>query len=362
MSQYDFSELAELIEINSFTRNKAGVDQVAKVYSNYMQRLGYEVQAHERDEIGNHVHYIAPKKAGEKVLLLGHFDTVFPPGSFTDFKEDQEWIYGPGVCDMKGGNHVVLEALRNLHKQGSIHNIDVLMVSDEETGSDDSKHLTMQIAQDYDLCMVFEAAGPNQDVVIARKGIATFHIEFEGKAAHAGNHYIDGINANLAAAHMLIELTALTDLDKGTTVNAGKMQGGIGANTISPSANLVVEARFTQSAERDRVLQAFEDIANKPVVDGVKVFLNGGLQRDVMQPSDSQSAFVKRIEAILDKPLVLEKRGGVSDANVASSVGTPTLDGFGPFGDGDHTIHERANKASFVERIADVTEILRQFS
>lgn len=361
-SDYDFSELKRIIEINSYTKNKTGVDKINDIYSDWMQALGFKVHVHERKEIGNHVHYTSAKTEGLKILLLGHQDTVFPEGSFEHFKEDEEWIYGPGVCDMKGGNYIAIKALRNIKQMhGEIKNIDVLMVSDEETGSDDSKALSKELATHYDLCLVFEAAGKDHDVVIARKGIATYHIEFDGKAAHAGNHYVDGVNANLAAAHMLIELTKLTDLSKGTTVNAGKMKGGIGANTISPQANLVVEARFTQSEERDRVLSAFPNICEQPFVEGVKVTLNGGLQRDVMQPNEQQAELVKQIEEILGYELILEKRGGVSDANVVSSVGCPTLDGWGPFGDGDHTVHERALKSSFVRRENEVTKILNAF-
>jgi len=359
MGDYDFSELAALIEINSYTRNKAGVDEVTQRYSSHMRALGYQVKLHPREDIGDHVHYVSPKKNGTKILALGHFDTVFPPGTFTEFSQDDAWIYGPGVCDMKGGNHVLLEALRNIKAQfGAIHNIDVLMVSDEETGSDDSKHLTVELAKDYDFCMVFEAAGVNQDVVIARKGIATYHIELEGKAAHAGNHYSEGADANLAAAHMLVSLVALTDIEKGTTVNAGKIQGGIGANTVSPKAKLIVEARFTQQSERDRVLAAFAEICAHPKVEGVRAFVNGGLQRDVMQPSDTQREFIRHIESVLGQNLVLEHRGGVSDANVTASAGLATIDGFGPYGDGDHTVRERACKKSYLQRIDDVTKIL----
>lgn len=360
---FDFSELAQLININSYTKNKAGVDQHADLFNSWMLDLGYQLDTHQRENIGNHVHYVATKTAGRKVLLLGHLDTVFPPNTFEGFTEDDDWIYGPGVCDMKGGNYLALQALREVkQQQGEIVNIDMLLVSDEETGSDDSKQLSAEIAKAYDTCLVFEAAGPDDNVVIARKGIATWQIELTGKGAHAGNHYAEGINANLAAAHLLIELTALTDLDKGTTVNVGKMRGGLGANTISPNASLVVEARYTNYQERDRILLAFEQICSQPKVTGVEIQLTGGVQRDVMQPSDEQTQLIKDIESIINKPLAIERRGGVSDANVTSAAGVATLDGFGPFGDGDHTIHERACKASFIRRLDEVTQILLTFN
>lgn len=359
----NFAELASIINLNSYTKNKAGVDANASIFNQWMIQLGFEVNTHERKHIGNHVHYISNKKAGPRLLLLGHLDTVFPENTFTDFAEDNDWIYGPGVCDMKGGNFVALNALRAIHSlKGHVSNIDMLLVSDEETGSDDSKSLTAELAPNYDACLVFEAAGRNHEVVIERKGVATFHIELTGKAAHAGNHYVDGVNANLAAAQLVLALTALTDLDQGSTVNVGKMKGGIGANTISPHASLIVEARFTQGRERDRLLNAFNNIENLIQDIPVNVALTGGLQRDVMQSSDAQKALISQIEEVLGYPLLLEKRGGVSDANVVSAAGVPTLDGFGPFGDGDHTVNERASKQSFYRRIKETTEVLKCFA
>lgn len=359
----DFNELATAVEINSYTRNKEGVDRYGEKFIGWMEELGYQTKQFEREHIGNHLHFTGKKKAGKKILLLGHLDTVFPEGTFTEFREDDKWVYGPGVCDMKGGNHVALTALRKLYQQhGELYNIDMLLVSDEETGSDDSKHVTSEIAGLYDLCLVFEAAGKDHEVVIARKGVATVYFKFTGKAAHAGNHYVDGCNANLAAAQVLLALTELTDLEKGTTVNVGKMSGGIGANTISPEAELVVEFRFTCKDERDRVLQAFNEIPGQNWVEGVSIEMSGGLQRDVMEANERQEELLAGIEDILGYPLPVEKRGGVSDANTASATGVVTLDGFGPFGDGDHTVHERACKTSFDCRISEVTTILENMT
>lgn len=354
-----YQELASVIEMNSYTRNKEGVDRYGRQFESWVETLGYTTRRYAREQVGDHLLFESKKREGRKVLLLGHLDTVFPENTFTEFREDEEWIYGPGVCDMKGGNQIALEALRNIHKQnGEIINIDMLLVSDEETGSDDSKHVTREIAGLYDACLVFEAAGKNNEVVISRKGIATINLNFTGKAAHAGNCYAEGCNANLAAAQMLVELTALTDLEKGTTVNVGKMSGGIGANTISPEAQLELEFRFTNKPERDRVLNTIEELASKTWVEGVSIIKTGGLQRDVLEASEKQAQLLQEIESVLGYTLPTEKRGGVSDANTASETGVPTLDGFGPFGDGDHTVHERALKSSFESRIQEVTSIL----
>lgn len=359
MDSLDFNELASLIRCNSYSKHKAGVDAHGEQMIELAAPLGYTLTRYQREHIGDHLLLRAPRGAGKKILLLGHLDTVYPPDTFVEFSQDDDCVYGPGVCDMKGGNWVALNALRQLkHTYGKLHNIDWLLVSDEEIGSDDSKALTTKIAKQYDACLVFEAAGKNHELVVARKGIATYTITITGKAAHAGNHYRDGIDANFALANMLMEMSALTDLKRGSTVNVGKIQGGIGANTISPSATMVVEARFTKASEQQRLLEGIENICLAIEVTGVSVKLEGGLQRGVMAPTDKQSALLSEINEILGYDLPVEHRGGVSDANTAAATGTPTLDGFGPYGDGDHTIHERAIKSSFALRIEQVTQIL----
>ncbi len=358
MSKKNFSQLKEIIEINSWTKNKEGVDKNGTIFSNWLQALGFESNIYKRETIGDHLYCTSMHKEGKKLLLLGHLDTVFPPNSFEKFKEDDEWIYGPGVCDMKGGNFVALEALRAVYQdKGAIHNIDFLLVSDEETGSDDSKHLSMELASKYDYCMVFEAAGSKDEVVTARKGVGTFFVDITGKASHAGNHYSEGADANLEASYMIQSLIALTDLEKGTTVNVGKIEGGIGANTISPHAHLTFELRYTNIIERDRVLNAIDSIVSTAKVVGTSSTLSGGIQRDVMQASLEQAEFVEKINTLCNVTLPTEQRGGVSDANIISSKGVITLDGWGPYGDGDHTINERASKESFNKRIILVTEI-----
>ena len=354
----NFKELKELIQINSYTKNKDGVDLNRDIYIGHMKKLGYQYKLYERDEIGDHILFTSSKKEGKKLLLLGHIDTVFPKGTFCDFKEDEKWIYGPGVCDMKGGNIVAIEALKNIHnKYGKIENIDFMLVSDEESGSDDSKLVTAKVAKEYNYCLVYEAAGEELEVVVARKGVGTFYIDIEGKAAHAGNNYTKGVDANLEASYKLQDLVKLTDLEKGTTVNVGKMEGGIGANTISPHAKLTFEVRYTQTNEKERILKQIDQIVNKSYVQGTISNLSGGIQRDVMQVCENQTNFLRAIESYTSEKLLTEKRGGVSDANVVASVGTAVLDGFGPFGDGDHTKFEKALKSSFNQRIKLSTQI-----
>lgn len=358
----NFDELKKLVEINSFTKNKEGVDANGEIYKSIMANLGFTCRVYDRDDIGNHLLFTSPKKTGKKLLLLGHIDTVFPEGTFEKFDEDENWIYGPGVCDMKGGNIVAIEALRNIYKKYSkIENIDFMLVSDEEGGSDDSKFVTSKIAENYDYCMVYEAAGKNLEIVVARKGAGTFYLDIEGKAAHAGNNYSLGIDANLEASYKIQELIKLTNLDRGTTLNVGKIEGGVGANTIAPCSKLTFEIRYTNTKERDRVLNSINKIVKTSHVKGIDSYLTGGIQRDVMEENALQDKFLQNIEKYIGVNLLTEKRGGVSDANIISSHGTPALDGFGPFGDGDHTSRERALKSSFAQRIDLSTKIFEGF-
>ncbi len=351
-------ELKQLVEINSYTHNKKGVDENAQIYITKLIALGYEYEVYKREDIGDHILFKSPKREGKKLLLVGHMDTVFPEGNFEEYKEDEEWVYGPGVCDMKGGNVVAIEALRNIfYKFGKIENIDFLLVSDEEAGSDDSRELTSKVAKEYDYALVYEAAGRELEVVTARKGAGTFFIDIEGKAAHAGNNYALGVDANLEASYKLQELVKLTDIDEGSTVNVGEIHGGVGANTISPFAKLTFEIRYTKTKERDRLLKEIDKIVERSFVNGSKSTLSGGIQRDVFESTKEQKEFIKRIEDFTSKSLKTEKRGGVSDANIIASAGTIVIDGLGPFGDGDHTHNERALKSSFKERIELSTRI-----
>ena len=355
-------DLKTIININSYTENKNGVDKVGKQMEKWLTKLGFETTRFERELLGDHLLFKTPKKDGTKILLLGHNDTVFPQGYFEEYKEDKDWVYGPGVCDMKGGNIVALQSLRNIFEKNSeIFNIDFLLVSDEETGSDDSKEVTSSIAKDYDYCFVFEAAGANLELVTSRKGVGRYIIKIEGKASHAGTSYTKGINANLEAAHKLQKYSELINLEKGTIVNVGQIEGGIGINTVSPHAQMKMEFRFDTKDEQKRVMDAVETITATSYVEGTKAHAEGVIQRGVMEENSKQLELIKFFEELTSQKIPKERRGGVSDANIVAGCAVTTLDGFGPFGDGDHTLKERALKSSFEQRINMMTKILEYY-
>lgn len=352
-------DLKKIININSYTQNKEGIDEVGKIMSIWLRELGFSLKKYERKDLGNHLLFQTKKKDGEKILLLGHNDTVFPEGYFEGYREDEQWVYGPGVCDMKGGNIVAIQALRNIFsKNKEIFNIDFLLVSDEETGSDDSKSISSSIAKNYDYCFVFEAAGRNLEVVTARKGVGRYLINIEGKASHAGTSYEKGINANLEGAIKLQKYSELMNIKEGTIVNVGKCEGGIGINTVSPHFDMQMEFRFDKKSEQERIEKEVKKITETSYVNGTKAKVDSIIQRDVMEENEKQLELIKFIEKLTNQKVLKEKRGGASDANIISSQGTITLDGFGPFGDGDHTKNERALKSSFKQRIDLMTQIL----
>ena len=115
--------LEQICKINSFTKNKTGVDAVGAVMQRWFESIGFETKTFQRDDIGNHQLFTTPKTDGKKILLLGHNDTVFPEGAFDSFHQDDIWVYGPGVCDMKGGNLVAFEALKNIYNTNGIQTI-----------------------------------------------------------------------------------------------------------------------------------------------------------------------------------------------------------------------------------------------
>lgn len=351
--------LKKLVEINSYTANKAGVDSVRRQCESWLNPLGFTSQLFVRQHIGDHVLLTTPRTDGERILLLGHLDTVFPPGSFESYRHDDLWVYGPGVCDMKGGLIVAIEALEQVsHDNGLLHNIDFLLVSDEETGSEDSKALTQKLASDYHYCLVFEAAGKNMELVTARKGVGTFTLDIDGRKAHSGTAFQHGIDANREAAYKLLSLCDLSDPECGTTVNVGKISGGVGANTVSGEASLLFEIRYASNAEKVRLLTAIEQLMATSAIHGTTLHLRGLIQRDVMEETQAQHLLLRQIRHISGQELPTEHRGGVGDANLTAQMGVPTLDGFGPFGDGDHTLDERALIASFTSRIDLLVKVL----
>lgn len=354
--------LKSLVEINSHTCHPAGVNRVGDVVSRALLDLGFSEKRFRRETIGDHRLFTRPGSgSGKKVLFSCHLDTVFPLElGFDTFCEGDRHTTGPGVIDMKGGITVLVQTLRMLDDLGlrgpsSYH---IFLSADEETGSEDSRPLIEEVARGKDFGFVFECAGERGEVVSARKGVGTFRIEIEGRPAHAGNDYARGIDANLEAAHKLIELSRLTDVARGSTVNVGQVSGGVGANTISPRASLLVEMRYTSQEEGERLVAGLERIVGHSYVPGSHSQLHGRIQRPVMEESEGTARLLALVDRVSDGAIKAEKRGGVGDANFIAFVGVPTLDGFGPSGGMDHTPDEFMVTRTLFERMEFLAALL----
>jgi glutamate carboxypeptidase len=178
-------------------------DQVAA----FLKHLGFDETRYARESIGDH-RLLVRSGPGKQILFSCHLDTVFPPDlGFNMCLVGNPVTTGPGVIDMKGGIAVLLFTLMMLDDLGLRRpfGYHIFFSADEETGSEDARPLVEAQAQGKDYGLVFECGGPNGEVVSERKGVGTFRIEIEGKAAHAGNDYAQGINANLEAAHKLTQ-------------------------------------------------------------------------------------------------------------------------------------------------------------
>ena len=269
---------------------------------------------------------------------------------------------GPGVIDMKGGITVLLSALAMLDRleQRPRSALAIFFAADEETGSEDARELIERQAEGQDYGLVFECGGAHGEVVSARKGVGTFRIDIEGKAAHAGNDYARGVNANLEAAHKLIAIQGLTDLERGTTVNVGQIAGGIGANTISPKAQLVIDFRYKVPAEADRVVAALGEAAAHAHVPGTGSRLGGRVQRPVMVETDATRAFVelvRRGERRGDRRRAARRRGR---RELPRRAGRADPRRVRPGGGKDHTADEFMVTRTLFERIELLARVLLQ--
>jgi len=354
--------LISLVDINSHTGNRDGVNKVGDHVAAFLAKLGFEETRYARETIGDH-RFFSRSGSGKEVLFSCHLDTVFPASlGFNSCIIDEPISKGPGVIDMKGGITVLLHTLKMLDALGKrpASCYSLFFSGDEETGSEDSRELLERHAAGKAYGLVFECGGAKGEVVSARKGVGTFRIDIEGKAAHAGNDYAHGINANLEAAHKLIEIQAQTDLNVGTTVNVGQISGGIGANTISPSAQLVIDVRYVAPSEADRIVGVLERATAHEHVPGARSRLSGRIQRPVMVESAATRAFAELVTAASGGKVMPEKRGGVGDANLIAALGVPTLDGFGPIGGKDHTVEEFMVTSSLFDRIELLGRVLTE--
>lgn len=356
-----------LVDVNSFTANIAGCNEVADAMEEAFKELGMSVERVAHPGSGDCLvartgACKATEAGGRQIMLCGHMDTVFPPdGGFTSCDVRGDKVHGPGVIDMKGGLVAGVYALHALRDAGVLDDMPVAFVcnADEETGSLASKRLIGAEASKSAFALVFECGGMDDSVVTGRKGKATYKVAMQGQAGHAGNLGTAKSSAVLGLAHAVVALEGLNDADTGSTVNVGVISGGTGPNTVPRSAEALVDSRF-MSAEAGRdlfqaILGAADEDAIAERVPGVTSDIQILSGRPAWE-SGPGSARLLEVAREAGQALGMEVRdgfrGGVSDANMIGAAGVPCLDGMGPLGEFDHSENEYMVKSSLADRAA----------
>jgi glutamate carboxypeptidase len=360
------SLLRELVEIESQSDEKAGVDHVGVLIAQQLQRLGATVQMFPQVQTGDHVLGTFNAGGGSPIVMILHMDTVWPTGTLAKrpVRIEGDRFYGPGAYDMKASSVIALFALQALRVLGlwPQHEIRVFFTSDEETGSHTSRALIENIAQGAALCMVMEPALADGKLKSSRKGVGDFRVTAYGRAAHAGAEHRNGINAIEELAHQVLRIQALTDYARGVTFNVGDIHGGGVTNVVPDWATLQVDTRVAVLADAQWVMDALYGL--RPVLPGTRLEISGEMNRPPMECNAQRLAIFRRVQDIgrtVGLDLDHGPSGGGSDASFTAGLGIPTLDGFGAVGDGAHAVHEHVLLPSLPERAALCAAILRDF-
>ena len=366
LEQY-LEDLATLVNQDSGSDDKAGVDVVTRWLGERLQRLGFAIAWQRQAAYGDDLIARRDGPGDAAIMLLGHADTVFPRGTAAarPMSTAGDRVLGPGTCDMKAGLLTGLYALAALDHVGwdQYRRLTYLVVSDEEIGDRHSVPLLMAEGPAHDAILTLEAARENGDVVTARKAVRWYRVEARGKAAHAGVEPEKGASATHAIAQFISAAAARTDLDQGLTVNPGEIGGGGNPNVVADHAFARFDVRAWTTAELDALERDLTGLVATSPVPGVMMTLT--LEPGSDCPAMERTPGVVRLEALavriageLGFPLKGAATGGGSDISFAGHNGTPGLDGLGPVGGLDHGPDEYILRSSIVPRTALLAKLI----
>lgn len=358
-------------EINSGSRNRAGLETVLNLLEAEARRLPAQVERLQTADSSNVAddgtvriegHAAALKitarpDAPIQVVLTGHYDTVFPVESAFQrvVTRADGALNGPGIADMKGGISVMLAALEafELHPAKDRVGWNVLLSPDEEIGSPASAPLLAQLGARGHIGMTYEPSLPDGTLAGARKGSGNFHLIVTGKAAHAGRAFDEGRNAIAGAAIIAAALHGLNGKREGVTVNVAKIAGGGPLNVVADNAVVRFNVRVPDAQSAAWTLDAIKEIAAAPPFEGLTLDLHGGMTRPPKPMDASQSALfeaVRETGALLGQSIAWKPSGGVCEGNNLHAAGLPNIDTLGVVGGDIHSDQEYAWPASFGER------------
>jgi glutamate carboxypeptidase len=351
------SVLEEVVNMDSVTEYKEGVNAVGNFLGHKFLEIGLKVEKVPQEKYGDHV-ICRLKGEGDNTLVVGHFDTALPKGSpkKRPFKIIGNRAYGCGIADMKGGIIVALYAIKSILKTTETRpNITVFLNSDEENGSTTSLEKILIEASKASRVFIMEP-GENGSIITRRKGIGVFTFKTKGAAAHAGAEPEKGCNAIVELAHMILDLSRLNDYERGITVNVGEIEGGTYTYVVPEEATTKVDFRIPTEEDGVYLKNRFNEITNISQAKGVKRSWKGDFHRKPMKKSTELFEFVNEIGSELRIPIKDGSTGSCSDGNSTSAMGIPTLDGMGPVGAGFHGPKEYVE----IDSIFDRTKLLAQ--
>ena len=364
-------QLASLVGIESGSTDIDGIRECASA----IEKLGKELTGVNPEAVtagDGRVHLVWRfGTSPTKVVLVGHFDTVWPRGTLArwPFSLDPagERATGPGAFDMKAGIvqmfHAIAAVTGGAGGSGSepVDGLTVVLNSDEELGSQTSRRLIEDLASGASAALVLEPSADGGALKVARKGTSMYEITVAGRAAHAGLEPEKGANATVELAHQVLAVNTLGSPEIGTTVTPTVASAGTTTNTVPAEAVLHVDVRAETTVEQQRVDDAIR--ALKAQVPGTSLTITGGINRAPLDREASTELFELAGRAASDlglAPLQGVAVGGGSDGNFTAGIGVPTLDGLGAVGGKAHGEGEWVHVPSMAERAALLAELIRR--
>ena len=345
------ADLLELVEAESPTNDKNSADRCCDLLSEIIfKRLGVASERIPQETYGDHLR-VRVGQGGRKMLLVGHYDTVWDVGA-KPTSRNGNIIMGPGVFDMKYG---IISAIWSLKAVSDLQlpfdkSVCLLFNSDEEVGSPTSKPIMLEQGEQYEAALILEPSHKG-GIKTERKGVGMVEVKVKGVASHSGSDYEAGVSAIEEAAKIVTYLHSLTNLAEGTTVNVGLIDGGTRRNVVAAECKLGVDFRVRSAVACDKLMAAINSIT--PSREGLSVEISGELNRPPFERTEGNMALYRKlVEVASDMGMELFEiaTGGGSDGNFTSYYGIATIDGMGAVGDGGHAESEYVDIDKSLER------------
>ncbi len=360
------ADLERLVNTDCGSYTKAGVDEVGRWVAERMRSLGADVDVRPNDTFGDTVVGRWAGSGGPKLLLVGHMDTVFDPGTAAErpFAIEDGLARGPGVTDMKSGllaGLYAIAAVRDVLGELPFGRLDFVANPDVEVGSPTSTPHVREQAAGADACLVLECARANGDIVSSRKGFLDGRIRIVGRAAHAGVEPEKGRSAIVAAADLVPRLHALTGRWPGVTVNVGLIRGGTRPNVVAATCEMQIDVRAVARADLEAAEAGIERLLDHLAVPDTSATLERMARWWPMEKLERSGRLVDHAKSLATRlgfELEDAATGGASDANTTAGMGVPSIDGLGPVGGNDHSPSEYLEVDSIVPRTSLLAALL----